>query len=521
MIQLLSMGSENRSSYTSSNGKHPERDTFLSTGLFAQAIAATLQNAVQDQESDIAKERSDQETDQALDLSKKVYESLLSGERVMPINDEYRPLQQDGQHVANTNQRKHSPYEQEEQDGLYNSVFGEESGMAMNANLDRGKEKKDVGTLDQGSLVSLEPSYRLGSPNMKLESSSSPIQKERLLRSETEEQILLNKDGYGSEEKKQGDVSLFLHTANESSHQSDMLSSLDNEKRETQNTYQQELRYDRQALLQKSQDKAMLQTMESEQEMDFKQTIVTEQKIDDRQTPVHKLEVDDKQVGEHVVRVEKQTAQKVNQSKSEQNQSQESSAHSSDRFPDINNERGIPSPNGDTQKHGLAFQLKEEGGDALQEVRSASMPGKQQEPVDSLLARQLLRILRAAKTTYTNDRQQQVMLKLHPESLGRVNIQFIQQAQGYIVRISAERPYAKEAIERSLPQLRQLGALQDTKVEVLQIEEELPEENEHHSQQEQDRKRQHAEQLEKKPRTNFKEWMAAILQTEVKQDDAN
>ncbi len=532
MIQLLSTTSENRSSYNSSNGKHHEKTACLNTSLFAQAIAATLQEAIHEQESDVVKEGLNQEANLFYDSSKKANEDLLAEERVMFINEGEHTLQHSERQETNTNQPTSSSYEQEEQNDLHNSVFGEESRLAINRNLDRSKK------LDQGTMISRERYHSVEGQDIEGQPIRSSLQKEHLFRHETEESISLNKDG--SEEKMEGNASLFLHTANESSHHSNKLSPLFNENRETENTYQQEqqeLPYERQAFLKNSQDKAKIQAIVFEQEtgdkqapahkqeMDAQQASVHKREMKDQQIPVHKQEVADKQLDEHLEGEGKPSIQKTNQlhlqPRSEQNQSQESSTFSSERLPDANYERGLPALNGETQKHGWVFELKEEGVDAPQEIRSTSFLGKQQESVDSLLARQLLRILRAAKTTYSNGRQQQIMLKLHPESLGRVNIQFIQQAQGYMVRISAERSYAKEAIERSLPQLRQLGALQDTKVEVLQIEDELPEENEHHSQQEQDRKGQQVEQLGKKSKTNFKEWMAAILQTEVKQDDAN
>lgn len=149
---------------------------------------------------------------------------------------------------------------------------------------------------------------------------------------------------------------------------------------------------------------------------------------------------------------------------------------------------------------------------------------KRQESNDTLLTRQLLRIIRAAKTTYTADRQQQVLVKLHPESLGRVTIQFMQQGQGFVVKIIAERQTAKESLDRSLHQLRQLSSLQDTKVEVVKVEDDLPDQEKQQERQEEDdqtRKQRLLEAAQKKNTTDFQDWMSTILSRGVKEYDPN
>ncbi|WDF03767.1 flagellar hook-length control protein FliK [Shouchella hunanensis] len=151
-------------------------------------------------------------------------------------------------------------------------------------------------------------------------------------------------------------------------------------------------------------------------------------------------------------------------------------------------------------------------------------PVKPQESNDSLLTRQLLRIIRAAKTTYTAERHQQVLVKLHPESLGRVTIQFMQQGQGFVVKIIAERQTAKEALDRSLNQLRQLSSLQDTKVEVVKMEDDWSEQEKQQGRQEENdqmRKQRLLEAAQKKKTTDFQDWMSTILSRGVNEYDAN
>lgn len=140
-----------------------------------------------------------------------------------------------------------------------------------------------------------------------------------------------------------------------------------------------------------------------------------------------------------------------------------------------------------------------------------------QSNMSDLLTKQLYRILQAAVMNRSANGQQQLTLKLHPESLGRMHIQFIQQKQGLLIKIVADKKGTVEMVERALPGIRQLLPNLDQKIEVEQFEEENSEDNQREKQGEQ----KEQDPQERKKTTFFEDWLTAKSEVEEEFDDAN
>ncbi|GAF16748.1 flagellar hook-length control protein FliK [Bacillus sp. JCM 19046] len=142
---------------------------------------------------------------------------------------------------------------------------------------------------------------------------------------------------------------------------------------------------------------------------------------------------------------------------------------------------------------------------------------KQQFNSSELLSKQLFRILQAAVMNRGVNGQQQLTLKLHPESLGRMQIQFIQQNQGLLIKIVADKQGTVEMVERALPGIRQLLPTLEHKIEIEQFEEETLDDNQQEKQNQQ--KEQQAKEQQKA--SLFKDWLNATSEVEEEFDDTN
>ncbi|MBM7837653.1 flagellar hook-length control protein FliK [Alkalihalobacillus xiaoxiensis] len=142
---------------------------------------------------------------------------------------------------------------------------------------------------------------------------------------------------------------------------------------------------------------------------------------------------------------------------------------------------------------------------------------KQQFNSSELLSKQLFRILQAAVMNRGANGQQQLTLKLHPESLGRMQIQFIQQNQGLLIKIVADKQGTVEMVERALPNIRQLLPTLEHKIEVEQFEEETLDDN--HQEKQNQQKEQQAKEQQKA--SLFKDWLNATSEVEEEFDDTN
>ncbi|TSB46413.1 flagellar hook-length control protein FliK [Alkalicoccobacillus porphyridii] len=141
--------------------------------------------------------------------------------------------------------------------------------------------------------------------------------------------------------------------------------------------------------------------------------------------------------------------------------------------------------------------------DPLKSTNTAQ-PAESSEPAlrsdEQRFVKQLQRIFHQGTLTQLKDGQVQFTLKLFPEHLGKLQIQFIQTGQKLAAQIVAESAMTKDIVERSLPQLRQ--ALNQQNIIIEQIDVEDTQQQGEQQQDKQESQQEHAQQNENEDQSN-------------------
>ncbi|MDQ0206341.1 flagellar hook-length control protein FliK [Alkalicoccobacillus murimartini] len=130
--------------------------------------------------------------------------------------------------------------------------------------------------------------------------------------------------------------------------------------------------------------------------------------------------------------------------------------------------------------------------------------------------KQLQRIFQQGTMTQLKDGQVQFTLKLFPEHLGKLQIQFIQMGQKLTAQILADSSSTKELVERSLPQLRQSLVQQSISIEQIDVEDTNPHNQQDQKDQQSEQDRTNQDETEEPGNTasfSFKTLLEDLFQT--------
>ncbi|WP_059104609.1 flagellar hook-length control protein FliK [Shouchella shacheensis] len=131
---------------------------------------------------------------------------------------------------------------------------------------------------------------------------------------------------------------------------------------------------------------------------------------------------------------------------------------------------------------------------------------------DGKFLRQLERLMKQGQMRLPNNKTSEFTVKLHPETLGRLQLRLIQTEEGFIARISSDQAGTREMLERTLPQLRQFWNSSQplVDVDIRSFEKDEQERQSSQDKQEKQEKEQRREQHEEQ-RESFQELFARRL----------